>query len=276
MSKIQKVIYYFAVTIIGFLWAFPFLWMLNASFSTMQVIFSLPPKLGDLFTSARPFRNYIQVLTEYNFFRYTLNTAFVTLSASVGQLITCSLAGFGFATMEFRGKNVLFGLFLMVMSVPIQVVIIPEFLLMMHLGWLDTWLPLIVPSIFVGSLGTFLMRTFFESIPQEIEDSAIIDGAGPFRLYWNVFLPQAKAPLTTLFILAFVTNWNQLLRPILYINSRSLMTLPMALTRFQGQYQAEWNLLLTGSVITVVPLIVLFIFLQRYVIQGMTRMGIKG
>lgn len=276
MSKIQKVIYYFAVTIIGFLWAFPFLWMLNASFSTLEVIFSLPPKLGDLFTSARPFRNYIQVLTEYNFFRYMLNTTFVTLSASVGQLITCSLAGFAFATMEFRGKNVLFGLFLMVMSVPIQVVIIPEFLLMMHLGWLDTWLPIIVPSIFVGSLGTFLMRTFFENIPQEIEDSAIVDGAGPFRLYWNVFLPQAKTPLTTLFILAFITNWNQLLRPILYINSRSLMTLPMALTRFQSQYQAEWNLLLTGSVITVVPLIVLYIFLQRHVIKGMARVGIKG
>lgn len=276
MSKTQKVIYYTLVTGIGFLWAFPFLWMMNASFSTQEVIFSLPPKLGDLFTSPNPFINYIKVLTEYNFFRYMLNTAFVTISASVGQLLTCSLAGFAFARMKFRGKNVLFGLFLMTMSVPIQVVIIPEFLLMMHLGWLDTWLPLIVPSIFVGSLGTFLMRTFFENIPQEIEDSAVVDGAGPFRLYWNVFLPQAKTPLITLFILAFITNWNQLLRPILYINSRSLMTLPMALTQFQSQYEAEWHLLLTGSVITVVPLIILYIFLQRYVIRGMARVGIKG
>jgi multiple sugar transport system permease protein len=276
VKKIKRTGYYVLLSLLGFLWAFPFLWMTNASFSSERVIFSIPPRIGDLFFSSNPFANYVTVLSEYNFFLYTLNTFIVAFTASIGQLLTCSLAGFAFARMYFRGKGVLFSLLLATMMLPVQIVIIPEYILMMKLHWLDTWAPLIVPSVLVGGLGTFLLRTFFENIPQELEDAAVIDGAGPFRVYWNVFLPLARTPLATLFIIAFITNWNELLRPILYIINERLMTLPMALTLFQSQYAARWHLLLTGSVITVLPLLIVYVLMQRHVIQGMTGAGIKG
>ncbi len=272
----MRAAFYVIVSILGLIWASPFLWMLNASFSSEKTIFSVPPRPGDLLLSADPFENYRIVLSEYNFFRYLINTLIVASLASIGQLLTCSLAGFAFARMSFRGKGILFSLLVGTMMVPIQIVIIPEFLLMMNLHWLDTWAPLIVPSFLVGALGTFLLRTFFENVPQELEDAAVVDGAGPFRIYWNIFLPLARTPLVTLFILAFITNWNQLLRPIIYITNERLMTLPMALTLFQSQYEARWHLLLTGSVITVLPLLVIYVFLQRYVIRGMVGVGVKG
>ncbi|MEA3311014.1 MAG: carbohydrate ABC transporter permease, partial [candidate division WOR-3 bacterium] len=168
MLRFKRIAYYLVLLVIGLTWAFPFLWMLNASFSSEQGIFAIPPKLGDLFFSGQVFQNYTTVLTEYNFLRYTMNTLIVALSASVGQLLTCSLAGFAFARMQFRAKGLLFALMLATMMIPIQVVIIPEFLLMINLHWLDTWLPLIVPSLLVGALGTFLFRTFFENLPQEL------------------------------------------------------------------------------------------------------------
>ncbi len=256
---------------------FPFLWMIINSFNTEQNIFKIPPSLipNKLFKPGM-FSNYQTVLTQYHFLRYTFNSIFVSFSAAFGQIITCSLAGFAFARMNFKGKNILFGLLLSTMMVPLQVTIIPEFLLMMKLGWLDTYLPLIVPSFLVGSFGTFLLKEFYENIPKDLEDAAIMDGAGPFKLYWSVFLPLGKTPLATLFIIAFMNNWNALLRPILYISSNNLMTLPMALTQFQSQYGARWNLLLTGSFLAVIPLFVVYLFMQKYMVAGITHTGLKG
>jgi multiple sugar transport system permease protein len=274
---VKNITIYSILTIFAIIMVFPFLWMIINSFNTEQNIFRIPPSfIPDKLFKPDMFDNYSTVLSEYHFLRYTLNSLFVSFSAAFGQILTCSLAGFAFARMEFKGKNILFGLLLGTMMVPLQVTIIPEFLLMMKLGWLDTYLPLIVPSFLVGSFGTFLLREFYENIPKDLEDAAVIDGAGPFKLYWYVFLPLGKTPIATLFIIAFMNNWNALLRPILYISDDKLMTLPMALTQFQSQYGARWNLLLTGSFLAVIPLFIIYLFMQKYMVEGITHTGLKG
>jgi len=256
---------------------FPFLWMLSNSFNTEKGIFSTSVQLiPDLLFTSRMFENYISVITEFNFGRYTMNSVFVASMSSLGQLVVCSMAGFTFAKMKFRGKNLIFALVIFTLMVPNEVAIIPEYYLMMRLGWLDTYLPLIVPSFLIGAMGTFLLKEFFEQVPDELFDAGIIDGANSWVMYRSIYLPQGVATMATLFIIAFMNNWNDLLRPILYLSKDSLMTVTQALTQFQGQYEAKWNLLLAGSVLSILPLIAMFIFTQRYIIDNSMNAGIKG
>jgi len=219
--------------------------------------------------------NYITVFTKHSFLRYTFNSIFVSFMAAAGQVITCSLAGFAFARMEFRGKNFFFGALLATSMVPVEVSIIPEFLMMIRLHWLNTYLPLIIPSLLTGAYGTFMLREFFANIPQDLEDAAAIDGASVFRIYYKIFLPLAGSALVTLFVLAFINNWNALLRPVFYISESHLRTLPLGLMAFKGAYESQWHLLLTGSVISIVPLLVLYIFAQRFIIEGIATTGLK-
>lgn len=277
MKFISNVFLYILLSVIAVIMVFPFLWMVINSFNSEENIFRIPPTLiPDKLFKKDMFENYVVVLKDYNFLRYALNSFIVATSAALGQIFTCSLAGFAFARMNFRGKNLIFSLLLMTMMIPIQVTIIPEFLLMMNLGWLDTFLPLIVPSFLVGSFGTFLYKEFFENVPKDLEDAAAIDGAGPFKMFFYVFFPIARVQTVTLFIIAFMNNWNDLLRPVLYISSEKLMTITMALTQFQSEYEARWNYLLTGGVISILPLLIVYILLQKYVVEGMTHTGLKG
>ena len=277
MKFVSNVFLYILLSVIAVIMVFPFLWMVINSFNSEGNIFRIPPTLiPDKLFKKDMFENYVVVLRDYNFLRYALNSFIVATSAALGQIFTCSLAGFAFARMNFRGKNLIFSLLLMTMMVPVQVTIIPEFLLMMKLGWLDTFLPLIVPSFLVGSFGTFMYKEFFENVPKDLEDAAAIDGAGPFKMFFFVFFPLAKVQTVTLFIIAFMNNWNDLLRPVLYISSEKLMTITMALTQFQSEYEARWNYLLTGGVVAILPLLIVYMLLQRYVVEGMAHTGLKG
>ncbi|MFW6122571.1 MAG: carbohydrate ABC transporter permease [Petrotogales bacterium] len=277
MTKSRKTTIYLALLLVACITIFPFIWMVINSFNTEENIFRVPPSfIPDKLFQKDMFENYLVVLRDYHFLRYTFNSIFVATSAALGQVFTCSLAGFAFARMKFKGSNLVFGALLATMMVPIQVTIIPEFLLMMNLGWLDTFAPLIIPSFLVGSFGTFMYKEHYENIPKDLEDAAVIDGAGPFKMFFRVFFPLSKVQSVTLFIVAFMNNWNDLLRPVLYINSTRLMTITMALTQFQSQYSARWNYLLTGAVLSILPLMVVFILLQRFVIEGITHTGIKG
>jgi multiple sugar transport system permease protein len=219
--------------------------------------------------------SYIKVLTKHNFTRYTLNSLFVAGMTGIGQVITASLAGFAFAKMKFKGSTFLFALLLSTTMIPTEVSIIPEFLLMAKLNWLDTYLPLIVPSFLVGSFGTFMLREFFASIPDELVEAAVLDGASTFRIYFNIFLPLSIPAMTTLFLIAFIHNWNELLRPVLYISTAELRTVTIGLTTFQNEYGAQWNLLLAGAVISILPLLIVYIFAQRYVVEGIATTGLK-
>jgi multiple sugar transport system permease protein len=219
--------------------------------------------------------SYVEVLTKHNFTRYSANSFFVAGMAAIGQVMTASLAGFAFAKMRFRGSALLFGLLLATSMIPVEVTIIPEFLLMARLDWLDTYLPLIVPSFLVGTLGTFMLREFFAGIPDELVEAAVLDGAGTFRIFSNIFLPLSVPALTTLFLIAFIHNWNELLRPVLYISTKSMRTVTIGLTTFQSEYEAQWNLLLAGAVISILPLLVVYIFAQRYIVAGIATTGLK-
>ncbi len=272
---IRIVLSYLALTFLAIFSIFPFLWMLNTTFQSQGAVFSLPPKLGDMIFKPGMFDAYKEVLTKYNFMRYTLNSLFVAGMAAIGQLITASLAGFAFAKMEFKGKNLLFGILLSTSMIPVSVTIIPEFLLMSKLNWLDTYLPLIVPSFLVGTFGTFMMREFFSTIPNELVEAAMLDGATTFRIYRTIFLPLSVPAMTTLFLIAFIHNWNDLLRPVLYISSSSLRTVTVGLTSFQGEYGARWNLLLAGATISILPLLIIYIFAQRYIVEGIATTGLK-
>jgi multiple sugar transport system permease protein len=265
------------ILMVSLIAVFPFLWMLQNSFNTEQNIFSKKILgLPELLFKKNMFENYIMVIKDYNFGRYTLNSLFVSGLAATGQIIVCSLAGFVFAKMNFKGSKILFFLLLLTLMVPVQVTIIPEYYIMMKLNWLDTFLPLIVPSFLSGALGTFMLKEYYDMIPNSLLDAGIIDGASAGRIYFNIFVPQSGAPIATLFIIAFMNNWNDLLRPMLYLSKEKLQTVTLALTQFQSQYSSRWNLLLTGSVLSILPLIALFIFAQKYIIEGSVNSGIKG
>ncbi len=277
MKYVNKVIVYIVLIFVSVIMIFPFLWMVLNSFNSSSNVFSIPPTvIPDLLFKGGMFQNYQRVLGEFSFGKFTINSFIVAGSSAFGQVITCTLAGFAFALMKFRGKNVIFALLLATMMVPIQVTIIPEFFLMMKLNWLDSFAPLIIPSLLVGSFGTFMFKEFFESMPKAMLDAGAIDGAGSFMMYAKLYLPQGSAQIATLFIIAFMNNWNDLLRPILYINSERLYTVTMALTQFKSQYTAKWNLLLTGGVLSIIPLLLIYIFLQRFIIQGIASTGTKG
>jgi len=255
---------------------FPFLWMLITTFKSRGAIFVLPPTFyPDMLFKPGMFDSYIQVLTKYNFMRYSANSAFVAGMAAIGQIFTASLAGFAFARMKFRGSTLLFGILLATTMIPVESVIIPEFLLIARLSWLDTYLPLIVPSFLVGTLGTFMLREFFAAVPDELVEAAVLDGASVFRVYWNIFLPISIPAMTTLFLIAFIANWNDLLRPVLYISTSSMRTVTIGLTTFQNEYGAQWNLLLAGAVVSILPLLIVYIFAQRYIVEGIATTGIK-
>ena len=255
----------------------PFAWMLITSFKDSRDVFRLPPGfMPTKLFGPDPFGNYVEVLTRHDFLVYFRNSFFVSTMAALGQVATCALAGYAFARMELPGKTAIFALILGTAFVPTEVTIIPEFLLMRSLGWIDTFLPLIVPSFLVGSFGTFMLREYFASLPDEYGEAARIDGAGPWRIFWRVYLPLARPALISVFVIAFINNWDELLRPLLYLNSPELRTVPLGLMRFVGEFEAEWTLLMAGSVASTLPLILIYVLGQKYVLQGFAGGGVKG
>jgi multiple sugar transport system permease protein len=267
---------YAALLAYGVVTIVPFAWMLITSFKPPGDVFEVPPQfIPTLLFGDAPFQNYREILTRFKFDRYLANSFFVATTASLGQLVTCSLAGFAFARLRFWGQTQLFAVVLLTMLVPVEVTIIPEFLLMVRLGWLDTYLPLIVPSLMIGAFGTFLLSEFFKTVPRELEDAATIDGAGVFGVYWHVFMPAARPALASLFVISFITNWNELLRAVLYVSKSDLRTVPLGLTALQGQYESSWTLLMAGSVLSIVPMIAVYLAAQRHIVRGFITSGLK-
>lgn len=277
MRVARKALLYLLLCLVGLSTVFPFLWMVSTSFKTMNEVFSIRPSFipRNLLTD-KMWDNYQTILVKHNFLRYVQNSLFVATTAAFGQLVACSLSGFAFARMKFAGKEILFGMLLATLMIPVEVTIIPEYLIMLKLGWYNTFLPLIVPSMLVGSFGTFLFRSFFENIPTTLEDAAFIDGVNSWQMFYKIFLPNAKPAIASLFIIAFMNNWNDLLRPVIYLDSEHLWTATMGLMQFKGNYGTQWHLLLTGSVISVIPLIAVYIAMQRYFVEGMLGSGMKG
>jgi len=190
-------------------------------------------------------------------------------------LLTASLAAFAFARLRFRGRDALFLLYLATMMIPFPVTLIPNFIIVRVLGWIDTFRALILPPAF-SAFSTFLLRQYFMSIPVELDDAARVDGASSFRIWWQVIMPLSGPALATLAIFTFLGQWNSFLWPLVVTNSEEMWTLPVGLASFQGQYSIEWHLLMAGSVIAIVPILVIYLIGQKWFVRGITLTGMGG
>lgn len=251
----------------------PFVWMLVTSLEGTAQSFSVPP---EWIPNPIMWDNYPRSLSALPFGDAYLNSVIVALSVTVLQLITCSLAGYAFARIQFPGRNIVFFAFLATLMIPFQLTIIPIFLTMKTFGLLDTLLSLVLPPALFSAFGVFLMRQFIMGLPIELEEAAIVDGANRWTIFWRVVLPLLKAPLSALGIFAFLSQWNDFFRPLIMLNTPENFTVPLMLNQFRGQYATEWTLVMAGSVIAVVPVLVVYILAQRHIIQGIAMTGLKA
>jgi multiple sugar transport system permease protein len=252
----------------------PFAWAVSTSLKARGAMLVLPPEL----IPAEPTLDaYRQVVSRFPFFRVFGNSVFVALATVLGQLVVCSMSGYAFARLTFRGRDTLFVLYIATLMVPFAVIITPLFIVVTTLGWTNSYVGLIVPGIF-SAFGTFFMRQFFLSIPRELEEAATIDGAGTLATFVRIILPISGPALATLGVLAFMGTWNSFLWPLLIISDRMLMTLPVALSTLQGLYpgQTQWNIVMAGTVLATIPTLVVFLFAQRWIIEGVAGSGVKG
>lgn len=249
----------------------PFLWMISTSLKPLNEVFTFPPTL---FGSRIVWENYLKISERFPFWLFFLNSLKVSSIVVCAQLITSSLAGFVFARLKFKFRDILFMLYLGTMMIPPQVTMIPNFLLMRFYGLVDTHYALILPAL-VSPFGTFLMRQFFLTIPLELEEAAKIDGCTPFDIYWRIFLPLSGPSLTTLGIFTFMGIWNDFLAPLIYINTQSKMTLPLGLASMQGMYSTDWPALMAGTCISILPVLIVFLAAQDMFIKGVTLSGLR-
>lgn len=221
--------------------------------------------------------NFTRLFKELAFATYFKNSIIYAVFAVLGELISSSLVAYGFARFRAKGKNVLFMILLSTMMLPYPAVMIPQFLLFKKLGWVDTLLPLIVPTYFGSAYLIFLLRQFFTTLPEELFEAARLDGCSEFRMFWQIALPLSGAALATAAIFSFVYHWNNLLAPVIYLSSDSSYTLPIGMASMRSLYRiVPWNLLMVASIYAVLPIVLLFFFFQRYFVEGIVLTGSKG
>ena len=260
---------FFAVTL-----ALPLVWLLSTSLKTGGQTFLMPPQW-----IPKPFvwSNYAEAFRAVAFHEYFWNTARIVIFATTGTLLTASLAAFAFARLRFPLREPLFLLVLSTIMLPSIVTLIPTFIVFRTLGWIDTFLPLIVPLWFGGgAFNIFLFRQFFMTIPLELDEAARIDGASNLRIYWGVILPLSKPVLATIAVFAFIHHWNDFFEPLVYLQSPENWTMAIGLRGFRGLYNTEWNLMMAASTAMIAPLLVLFFFAQRYFVSGIQMSGLAG
>jgi multiple sugar transport system permease protein len=257
----------FAITMI-----MPFLWMFSTSLKTLGETMTFPPKI---LPSEWLWSNYYEAVNAVPFGTFLINSTIVTVFKTLMIIITSLLAAYGFARFEFPGKNILFLFLLAILMVPGQVLIIPQFILIRDLGWLDTYWALIVPGGF-SAFGTFLLRQNFKSQPKELFESATIDGCSAFGALWRIAVPNAVPTIMTLGFLSFIFSWNDFLWPMLVTRSEEMMVVSVGLTKFQGQYVTNWPVLMSGAMIALLPVLLVFLLTQKYIVEGIAHTSVKG
>lgn len=252
----------------------PFFWMVSTSLKPIQQVFTFPPEW-----IPKPFKfsNYKEAIDAIPFWTYLFNTAVITVLSVVGVILTCPLVAYSFAKLKWRGRNVMFVLTIGVMMIPGQVTMIPLFLIFNKIGWVGTPLPLIVPQFFGVPFFIFLLRQFFKSFPDDLRDSAKIDGASELRIYSQIMLPLAKPAVLAVGLFQLINSWRDFLGPLLYLTDEKSYTLSIGLQQFQSEQGTEWSLLMSVSTLMILPIIILFFFMQKTFIEGITISGsIKG
>lgn len=271
-NLIKKWFLYVVLIVVGIAMIAPFVWMISTSLKEEGTVFTIKPQW-----IPRPvvFNNYAVVWNSLPFGRFFLNSFFVATSLTIGQVVTSSLAAYAFARLKFPGRDKLFMAYLATLMIPMHVTMIPIFVIIKKLGWIDTYRALILPGMFTA-YGTFMLRQFFLTIPKELEEAAIIDGCSRLGIYWNIILPLSLPALATLSTFTFLGAWNDFLWPLIVTISNEMKTLPVGLATLQGQYLTDWTILMAGSVLVIIPVLIVFIFNQRFFVKGIVMTGLKG
>ncbi len=259
---------------LGFLFAMPLVWLLSTSLKSNEQVGMWPPVWIPY-----PFvwQNYFVAWTSGNFGLYFFNTTLITVLATVGQLLTASMAAFGFARLRFPGREFLFAVLLATLMLPFVVTMIPTFILFKYLGWLNSFKPLIVPSYFGGgAFFIFLLRQFFKTLPTEMFEQATIDGASNYRIYLQILLPLSKPALSTVAIFGFMQHWNDFLGPLIYLSSPEKFTLALGLRQFIQRTEVRYQEMMAMALLMTLPVLLVFFFFQQYFIRGVVMTGIKG
>jgi multiple sugar transport system permease protein len=251
----------------------PFLWMLGTSFRPLPDIMANP--INFIPTQFHP-QNYVEAWQAAPFGTFLGNTVTITVTTLIGDVASSAIVAYAFARIPFAGRGFWFIVLLSTLMLPPAVTLIPQFVMFRVLGWLNTFLPLIVPAFFGQAFYIFLFRQFFFTIPLELDEAAIIDGADHPRIFWSILLPLMRPALAAVAIFSFIRHWNDFLGPLIYLHDEDKMTLAVGLQLFRGQYQTQLQYLMAGSVLMVLPIIVIFFVAQKYFIQGIALSGIKG
>lgn len=267
--RIVRLVWMLIGLVLALMTIFPLFWMISIAFKTQRDMFNMA-----LIPDRPTFDNFIYVFTQVDFLRYMLNTFFVAATVTIIALFFHSMAGYALARLRFPGREAIFLAMFSTFLVSLPVIIVPLFILVRALGMLNSFAGLIIPSIF-NAFGIFLLRQFYLSVPKELEEAALIDGASYWRIYWSIILPLSRPVLSALAILFFLANWNTFLWPLTITRDIELRTVQLAIASFQGQYSASWNYIMAASTIVVVPVLLLFLIFQRQIMESIKTSGLK-
>ncbi len=270
--RVGRLVAYAALLVIALLMLFPFLWMVATSLTSDSQLFVTPPQL--IPSPAQP-ENYTRVADLFPMGRFLFNSILVAAISTTLQVTTSALAAYAFSRLRFRGRDALFLVYLATLMVPMQVTIVPLFIEMRYLGLVNSYPGLLLPRI-VSVFGTFMLRQAFLALPHEMEEAAFMDGAGHWTVFRRIVMPLCLPAVATFAIFAFMASWNAFLWPLVIVSSQDLMTLPVGLSNLQGQYGTAWNLVMAGATVSVIPILIVYVFAQRYVIRGVALSGLKG
>lgn len=272
LKKLDAVFTYLVLSLMTIIVIIPFLWMISTAFKPQKQTFKFPPEW-----IPRPvsFDSFARVWNDMPFGHFITNTVFVTVVILIGQLLFSSMAAYSFSRLQYPGRNLIFVIFIGSLMIPEIVTMIPQYLIMKQLGWLDTFKAIIAPQMFGNAFGVFLIRQYLIGIPKELDDAAKIDGSGFIRTFTTIILPLAKPALSTLAVFTLVKSWNNFLWPLIVTTSEKKFVLTIGLANLNGQYSADWAGIMAASFMSLLPIIVLFIFLQRFFIQSIQMSGLK-
>lgn len=267
------VISYIILIIAAATTVFPFYWMVTSAFKTTQDILKIPP---DIIPTKMTLRNLEYFLNYANVYRAFGNTIIISISVVLGTLFTSSLAAYAFSKIKFSGSKRIYGTFIGTMMIPTQLTLVPLYMIFSKMHFQDTYWPLILPTVLINAYGIFLIRSFMESIPDSYIESAYIDGANPFICFIRVVAPLCKPVLITLGLFSFIGAWNDFMGALIYIDSSEKFTITLVLSAFRGRANMKWGEIMAGSTISVVPIIIFYVFSQRFFVEGIALTGIKG
>ena len=268
-----KVLVYAILILIAVLMIIPFIWMLSASIKSDREVFQMNPFV--LIPENPKFSNYHDIWTKIPMLKFAENTVFLTIVVTILQLLTSSFAAYSFAKLDFKHKNTLFFAYIATIAMPWQVYMVPQFIMMLKFGLNDKLLAIICLQAF-SAFGVFMMKQFYEDIPNELCEAARIDGMSEYRIYAKIMLPLSKPALSTLTIFTFVNTWNDYLGPLIYLKSEQKKTIQLGLKMFISQYSSDYGLIMAGSVLSLIPVLAVFLCLQKYFVEGVASTGLKG